>query len=100
MRDKKGKSIITFPDSYTVIDIETTGLSSMWDEIIELVGLENTGKKPCGSFSLGMRQRLGIALAIIGDPKLIILDEPINGLDPQGIVEVRKMLETLRDEKR
>ena len=70
------------------------------DEIIELVGLENTGKKPCGSFSLGMRQRLGIALAIIGDPKLIILDEPINGLDPQGIVEVRKMLETLRDEKR
>ena len=70
------------------------------DEIIELVGLENTGKKPCGSFSLGMRQRLGIALAIIGDPKLIILDEPINGLDPQGIVEVRKMLEKLRDEKK
>ena len=70
------------------------------DEIIELVGLENTGKKACGSFSLGMRQRLGIALAIIGDPKLIILDEPINGLDPQGIVEVRKMLETLRDEKK
>lgn len=70
------------------------------DEIIELVGLENTGRKPCGSFSLGMRQRLGIALAIIGDPKLIILDEPINGLDPQGIVEVRKMLETLRDEKK
>lgn len=70
------------------------------DEIIELVGLENTGKKPCGSFSLGMRQRLGIALAVIGQPKLIILDEPINGLDPQGIVEVRKMLETLRDEKK
>lgn len=70
------------------------------DEIIELVGLENTGKKPCGSFSLGMRQRLGIALAIIGNPKLIILDEPINGLDPQGIVEVRKMLEKLRDEKK
>ena len=70
------------------------------DEIIELVGLENTGKKPCGSFSLGMRQRLGIALAVLGQPKLIILDEPINGLDPQGIVEVRKMLETLRDEKK
>lgn len=70
------------------------------DEIIELVGLENTGRKNCGSFSLGMRQRLGIGLAIIGDPRLIILDEPINGLDPQGIVEVRKMLETLRDEKK
>ena len=68
-------------------------------ELLEIVGLENTGKKPAGSFSLGMRQRLGIALALIGDPKLIILDEPINGLDPQGIVEVRKMLENLRDER-
>lgn len=69
------------------------------DEIIELVGLENAGKKHAGSFSLGMRQRLGIGLALIGDPKLIILDEPINGLDPQGIVEVRQMLAKLRDEK-
>lgn len=67
--------------------------------ILELIGLENTGKKPVGSFSLGMRQRLGIGLALIGDPELIILDEPINGLDPQGIVEVRQMLEKLRDEK-
>ena len=70
------------------------------DDIITLVGLENTGKKQAGSFSLGMRQRLGIGLAIVGEPKLIILDEPINGLDPQGIVEVRKMLESLRDEKK
>ncbi len=70
------------------------------DDIISLVGLENTGKKQSGSFSLGMRQRLGIGLAIVGEPKLIILDEPINGLDPQGIVEVRKMLENLRDEKK
>ena len=70
------------------------------DDIITLVGLENTGKKQSGSFSLGMRQRLGIGLAIVGEPKLIILDEPINGLDPQGIVEVRKMLESLRDEKK
>lgn len=67
--------------------------------ILRLIGLENTENKPAGSFSLGMRQRLGIGLALIGDPKLIILDEPINGLDPQGIVEVREMLVKLRDEK-
>ncbi|MBQ9673567.1 MAG: ATP-binding cassette domain-containing protein [Ruminococcus sp.] len=67
--------------------------------ILNLVGLENVGDKDTGSFSLGMRQRLGIGLALVGDPKLIILDEPINGLDPQGIVEVRQMLEKLRDEK-
>lgn len=70
------------------------------DDILTLIGLENAGNKPAGSFSLGMRQRLGIGLALVGDPKLIILDEPINGLDPQGIVEVRKMLENLRDEKK
>ncbi len=68
-------------------------------ELLKTVGLENTGKKEAGSFSLGMRQRLGIALALVGDPELIILDEPINGLDPQGIVEVRKTLERLRREK-
>lgn len=69
------------------------------ENLLEMIGLENTENKPCGSFSLGMRQRLGIGLALVGDPKLIILDEPINGLDPQGIVEVRKMLAKLRDEK-
>ena len=69
------------------------------DELLKLVGLENAKQKKAGSFSLGMRQRLGIALALIGDPKLIILDEPINGLDPQGIVEVRQMLAKLRDER-
>ncbi len=68
-------------------------------ELLRTVGLENTGKKAAGSFSLGMRQRLGIALALVGDPELIILDEPINGLDPQGIVEVRQTLERLRSEK-
>lgn len=69
------------------------------DELLKTVGLENTGKKGAGSFSLGMRQRLGIALALVGDPKMIVLDEPINGLDPQGIVEVRKTLEKLKEEK-
>ncbi len=67
--------------------------------LLATVGLENTGKKNAGSFSLGMRQRLGIALALVGDPKMIVLDEPINGLDPQGIVEVRKTLEKLKEEK-
>ena len=67
--------------------------------LLKTVGLENTGKKPAGSFSLGMRQRLDIALALVVDPKMIVLDEPINGLDPQGIVEVRKTLERLKNEK-
>ena len=70
------------------------------DRLLRTVGLENvTEKKGAGSFSLGMRQRLGIALALVGDPKIIILDEPINGLDPQGIVEVRHTLEKLCKEQ-
>ena len=70
------------------------------EELLETVGLENTDrKKPAGSFSLGMRQRLGIGLALVGDPKLLVLDEPINGLDPQGIAEIRQAVVRLRDEK-
>lgn len=70
------------------------------DNLLKLVGLEKVpANKSVGSFSLGMRQRLGIALALVGDPSMIILDEPINGLDPQGIVDVRHTLEQLRDEK-
>ena len=70
------------------------------DELLRAVGLgEVDRKKASGHFSLGMQQRLGIALALIGDPRLLILDEPINGLDPQGIAEVRETLVKLRDEK-
>ena len=68
-------------------------------EILRLVGLDNTGKKPAGKFSLGMRQRLGIAMAMVGDPEVLVLDEPINGLDPQGIIGVRDLLMRLNREK-
>ncbi|MBQ5951260.1 MAG: ATP-binding cassette domain-containing protein [Lachnospiraceae bacterium] len=70
------------------------------EEMLKTVGLERTDrKKPSSSYSLGMRQRLGIGLALVGEPKLIVLDEPINGLDPQGIAEVRETLARLRDQK-
>ena len=60
--------------------------------LLDLVGLGDTGKKKAGEFSLGMRQRLGIAIALLGNPELLILDEPINGLDPAGIKEVRDLI--------
>ena len=58
-------------------------------DILDYVGLGNTGNKTAGQFSLGMRQRLGIAIALLGNPEFLILDEPINGLDPTGIIEIR-----------
>lgn len=62
------------------------------DEVLNIVKLTDTGKKKAGKFSLGMKQRLGIAIALINNPKLLILDEPTNGLDPIGISELRELI--------
>lgn len=68
-------------------------------DLLKLVGLENTGKKKAKNFSLGMRQRLGIAIALAGNPDFLILDEPVNGLDPQGIIEMRELILKLNRER-
>lgn len=68
-------------------------------ELLALVGLADTGDKPAREFSLGMRQRLSIAVALAGDPDLLVLDEPTNGLDPQGIVEIRELILRLNRER-
>lgn len=65
------------------------------EDILDRVGLLNVGKKKTKNFSLGMKQRLGIGMALVGEPDLLVLDEPINGLDPQGIAEVRDTIQNL-----
>lgn len=68
------------------------------EDILSMVGLEDTGKRKVKDFSLGMRQRLGIAIALLGKPDFIMLDEPVNGLDPVGVVEIRKMIKKLNED--
>lgn len=79
----------------------TTGIGRRRvDEVIDLVGLRQVADKRAGGFSLGMGQRLGIASALLGDPRTLILDEPVNGLDPDGVLWIRTLLRRLADEGR
>ena len=73
--------------------------SSEIDDLLSVVGLESTGKKKAKDFSLGMKQRLSIALALVGNPEFLVLDEPTNGLDPEGIRDVRNLILRLNKEK-
>jgi len=70
------------------------------DEVLEQVGISSVARKRAGTFSLGMSQRLGIAAALLGDPEVLLLDEPVNGLDPEGIQWVRRLLRSLASEGR
>ena len=70
------------------------------DQVLELVGLADVGRRPVRGYSLGMRQRLALATALLGDPRVLILDEPANGLDPEGIAWLRQLLRSLVDEGR
>src|SRR5262249_13745944 len=70
------------------------------DEVLTLVGLAEAGRRAVGGYSLGMRQRLALATALLGDPRVLILDEPANGLDPEGIAWLRRLLHTLAGEGR
>ncbi len=83
-------------EQYRVIGVPAFDGTS---DLLKTVDLSNTGKKKVKNFSLGMKQRLGIAVALAGDPDFIVLDEPTNGLDPQGIIEMRELILKLNREK-
>ena len=80
------------------IDVGMPSLEGL-DELLDLVKLKDTGNKKVANFSLGMKERLGIALALVNNPDFLILDEPINGLDPEGIIDIRELILKLNKEK-
>ena len=120
MFGKKGKELIQIRDrigclieapglypnmsAYNNLKIKCIALGynkkSYIDELLCIVGLESVKNKKVKKFSLGMKQRLGIAMALVGEPDLLVLEEPINGLDPQGIVEIRELILKLNRERR
>ena len=79
--------------------LSTGGADRDLNELIDLVGLTDAGKKLVGHYSLGMKQRLGLAVAMLGDPQFMVLDEPVNGLDPAGIKDIRDTINVLNREK-
>jgi ABC-2 type transport system ATP-binding protein len=104
---KKIGSLIEQPSLYSHLTAKENlaiyrkiyGASKEWlDDVLHLVGLEATGKKKAKQFSLGMKQRLSIAIALLNNPSLLILDEPTNGLDPNGIIETRELIKKLNRE--
>jgi ABC-2 type transport system ATP-binding protein len=87
--------------NHLLVLAQTQGLPrTRVDEVLELVGLREVADKRVGGFSLGMGQRLGLAAALLGDPRVLVLDEPVNGLDPEGIVWVRNLLKYLAGQGR
>ncbi len=107
---KRIGSIIETPSIYSemsakdnlIMQYKLVGMPNLddIDSLLKLVGLDKTGNKKAKHFSLGMKQRLGIAIALANNPDFLILDEPINGLDPQGIIEIRELILKLNKEKR
>lgn len=107
---KRSGTVIEGPSAYDTLSAQQNldyycrlrGITNSKDvikETLKLVGLENTGRKKYKNFSLGMKQKLGIAIAILARPDLLILDEPLNGLDPIAITEFRKMIENLNKQR-
>lgn len=97
-------ALYTKMNAYENIEIQKTlyGVDNpnLANELLMMVGLANVGKRKVKDFSLGMRQRLGIAMALVNNPEILVLDEPVNGLDPMGIVEVRELLLRLNRERK
>jgi ABC-2 type transport system ATP-binding protein len=94
----EAKSVHTGRSAYNhlLFLAQTQGLPrSRVDEVLQLVGLQDVARKRAGGFSLGMSQRLGIAAAMLGDPQVLLLDEPVNGLDPEGVLWIRNLIKQL-----